>query len=135
MAGVVTVRLLEALKGLGVDVSQQSGSNVKTLATKNKSSATKTGLLASERNSGGNFSTVLDIFKKEAKYIDGMNDVEQMAFLNNIMDYNEFGGKPIKGSGGINSTEEMAKFKNTQLELKKTLEDLNSTAKTMKDDA
>ena len=47
MAGVVTVRLLEALKGLGVDVSQQSGSNVKTLATKNKSSATKTGLLAS----------------------------------------------------------------------------------------
>ena len=135
MAGVVTVRLLEALKGLGVDVSQQSGSNVKTLATKNKSSATKTGLLASERNSGGNFSTVLDIFKKEAKYIDGMNDVEQMAFLNNIMDYNEFGGKPIKGSGGINSTEEMAKFKTTQSELKKALEDLNSTAKTMKDDA
>ena len=47
--GVVTVKLLDALKDIGVDVSQKQGSNVKTLATKNKSSATKPGLLASER--------------------------------------------------------------------------------------
>ena len=46
MAGVVTVKLLDALKDIGVDVSQKQGSNVKTLATKNKSSATKPGLLA-----------------------------------------------------------------------------------------
>ena len=135
MAGVVTTKLLEALADIGVDVSKKQPSNVKTLATKNKSSATKVGLLAAERDTGGNFGTVLDIFKKEAQYIDGMNDAEQMAFLNNIMDYKEFGGKSIKGSGGINSTEEMAKFKTTQSELKKALEDLNSTAKTMKDDA
>ena len=100
MAGVVTVKLLDALKDIGVDLSQKQGSNVKTLATKNKSSATKPGLLASERDTGGNFGTVLDIFKKEAQFIEGMNDVEQMAFLNNIMDYNEFGGKSIKVSQG-----------------------------------
>ena len=92
MAGVVTTRLLEALAEIGVDVSKKQPSNVKTLATKNKSTATKPGLLAGERDTGGNFGTVLDIFKKEAQYIDGMNDVEQMAFLNNIMDYKEFGG-------------------------------------------
>ena len=86
MAGVVYTRLLEAIKGIGVDVSQQQGSNVKKLAPKNKSTATKPGILASERDSGGNFGTVLEIFKNEAKYIDSMNDAEQMAFLNNIMD-------------------------------------------------
>jgi hypothetical protein len=123
MAGVVTTRLLEALKGIGVDVSQQQASNVKKLAPKNKSSATKPGLLASERDTGGNFGTVLDIFKNEAKYIDGMNDAEQMAFLNNIMDYNEFGGKSInKTSEGISG-------------LQTDLDKITSTAKNMKDDA
>ena len=123
MAGVVTTRLLEALAEIGVDVSKKQPSNVKTLATKNKSSATKPGLLAGERDTGGNFGTVLDIFKKEAQYIDGMNDVEQMAFLNNIMDYKEFGGKSInKTSEGITG-------------IQKDLENLKSTAKTMKDDA
>ena len=95
MAGIVYTKLIDALKGIGVDVSQQSGSNVKILAPKNKSTATKPGLLAAERDTGGNFATVLDVFKNEAKYIDSMNDAEQMAFLNNILDYNEFGGKSI----------------------------------------
>ena len=123
MAGVVTTKLLEALADIGVDVSKKQPSNVKTLATKNKSSATKPGLLAGERDTGGNFGTVLDIFKKEAQYIDGMNDVEQMAFLNNIMDYKEFGGKSIKkASEGISG-------------LQKDLDKITSTAKTMKDDA
>ncbi len=123
MAGIVYTKLLDALKGIGVDVSQQSGSNVKKLAPKNKSTATKVGLLASERDKGGNFATVLDIFKDEAKYIDSMNDAEQMAFLNNILDYNEFGGKSInKTSEGITG-------------IQKDLENLKSTAKTMKDDA
>ncbi len=123
MAGTVTVKLYELLKSIGVDVSQQSGSNVKTLATKNKSTATKPGLLAGERDTGGNFGTVLDIFKREAQFIDGMDDAQQMAFLNNIMDYKEFGGKSInKASEGITG-------------LEKNLEDLQSTAKTMKDDA
>jgi len=123
MAGIVYTKLLDALKGIGVDVTQQQGSNVKRLAPKNKSSATKVGLLAAERDTGGNFATVLDIFKDEAKYIDSMNDVEQMNFLNNILDYNEFGGKSInKASEGITG-------------LEKNLEDLQSTAKTMKEDA
>ena len=135
MAGIVYTKLLNALKSIGVDVSQQQGSNVKKLAPKNKSTATKPGLLASERDSGGNFATVLDIFKDEAKYIDSMNDAEQMAFLNNILDYNEFGGKSIGVSKGIETTDAMKDFKKTQLELKKALEDLNTNAKTMKDDA
>jgi hypothetical protein len=63
MAGIVYTKLIDALKGIGVDVSQQQGSNVKKLAPKNKSTATKPGLLASERDTGGNFATVLDILK------------------------------------------------------------------------
>ena len=132
MAGVVTTRLLEALAEIGVDVSKKQPSNVKTLATKNKSTATKPGLLAGERDTGGNFATVLDIFKKEAQYIDGMNDVEQMAFLNNIMDYKEFGGSSIKVSEGIKLKDEFDKGLGT---LTDDIESLQSTAKTMKDDA
>ena len=149
MAGIVYTKLLDALKGIGVDVTQQQGSNVKKLAPKNKSSATKVGLLAAERDTGGNFATVLDIFKDEAKYIDSMNDVEQMNFLNNILDYNEFGGKSIGVSKGIETTDAMNQFKKTQSELKKALEDLNTDkteletsitdlnamAKSLKDDA
>ena len=43
MAGVVTTKLLEALADIGIDISKKQPSNVKTLATKNKSSATKVG--------------------------------------------------------------------------------------------
>ena len=50
MAGIVYTKLIDALKGIGVDVSQQQGSNVKKLAPKNKSTATKPGLLASLLN-------------------------------------------------------------------------------------
>ena len=135
MAGIVYTKLIDALKGIGVDVSQQSGSNVKKLAPKNKSTATKPGLLAAERDTGGNFGTVLEIFKNEAKYIDSMNDAEQMAFLNNILDYNEFGGKSIGVSKGIEATDAMKDFKNTQSELKKALEELNTSAKSLKDEA
>jgi len=135
MAGIVYSKLIDALKGIGVDVSQQQASNVKKLSPKNKSTATKVGLLASERDRGGNFATVLDIFKDEAKYIDSMNDAEQMAFLNNILDYNEFGGKSIGVRTGIEATEEMKKFKNTQSELKKALEDLQSTTEKNKNQA
>ena len=125
MAGTVTVKLYELLRSIGVDTSQQQASNVKKLATKNKSSATKVGLLAAERDTGGNFATVLDIFKREAQFIDGMNHVEQMAFLNNIMDYKEFGGKSIGVSKGIEATDVMKDFKNTQSELKKALDDIS----------
>ena len=54
---------------------------LKHLLLKTNHSATKPGLLAVKRDTGGNFGTVLDIFKKEAQYIDGMNDVEKMAFF------------------------------------------------------
>jgi hypothetical protein len=132
MAGIVYTKLIDALKGIGVDVSQQQASNVKKLAPKNKSTATKPGLLASERDTGGNFATVLDVFKDEAKYIDSMNDAEQMAFLNNILDYNEFGGKSIKVSEGIKLKDEFDKGLGT---LTDDIESLQTTAKTMKDDA
>jgi len=140
MAGVVYTRLLEALKGIGVDVSQQQGSNVKKLAPKNKSTATKPGILASERDSGGNFGTVLEIFKNEAKYIDSMNDAEQMAFLNNIMDYNEFGGPKIKTTSELNQQAkdlglEFKGLKGDAEDLQTSVEDLQGIAKTLKDDA
>jgi hypothetical protein len=135
MAGIVYTKLLDALKGIGVDVSQQQGSNVTKLAPKNKSTATKPGLLASERDTGGNFGTVLDIFKKEAQFIDGMNDAEQMAFLNNILDYNEFGGKSIKVSEGIKLLDEAKNLTNEAGDLQTSISDLQSLAKSMKDDA
>ncbi len=135
MAGVVTTKLLEALAEIGIDVSKKQPSNVKTLATKNKSSATKVGLLAAERDTGGNFATVLDIFKKEAPFIDGMNDVEQMAFLNNIMDYKEFGGKSIKNTEGIKLLDEAKNLTDEAGDLKTSIEDLQGLAKTMKDEA
>ena len=135
MAGIVYTKLLDALKGIGVDVSQQQGSNVTKLAPKNKSTATKPGLLASERDTGGNFGTVLDIFKKEAQFIDGMNDAEQMAFLNNILDYNEFGGKSIKVSEGIKLLDEAKNLTDEAGDLQTSISDLQSLAKSMKDDA
>jgi hypothetical protein len=61
-----------------------------------------------------------------------MNDVEQMAFLNNIMDYKEFGGKSIKVSEGIKLKDEFDKGLGT---LTDDIESLQTTAKTMKDDA
>ena len=140
MAGVVYTRLLEALKGIGVDVSQQQGSNVKKLAPKNKSTATKPGILASERDSGGNFGTVLEIFKNEAKYIDSMNDAEQMAFLNNIMDYNEFGGPKIKTTSELNQQAkdlglEFKGLKSDTEDLSSGIETILKTSKTMKEEA
>jgi hypothetical protein len=135
MAGIVYTKLIDALKGIGVDVSQQQASNVKKLTTKNKSTATKPGLLASERDTGGNFATVLDVFKDEAKYIDSMNDAEQMAFLNNILDYNEFGGKSIKTSEGIRLLDEAKNLTDEAGDLQTSIGNLQSTAKTMKDDA
>ena len=121
MAGIVTTKLLDALKNIGLDVSQQQASNVKKLFPKNQSTATKVGLLAAERDKGGNFATVLDIFKDEAKYIDSMNDAEQMAFLNNIIDYNDFGGQSISTSKGIEALTEVKKFEKTKSELIKDL--------------
>ena len=140
MAGIVYTKLIDALKGIGVDVSQQSGSNVKKLATKNKSTATKPGLLASERDTGGNFATVLDIFKDEAKYIDSMNDAEQMAFLNNIIDYNEFGGPKIKTTSELNQQAkdlglEFKGLKSESEDLQTSVEELQGLAKKMKDEA
>ena len=135
MAGIVYTKLVNALKGIGVDVSQTQGSNVQKLFTKNKSTATKPGLLAAERDRGGNFATVLDVFKDEAKYIDSMNDAEQMAFLNNIIDYNEFGGKSIKTTEGIRLLDESKKLTDDAGDLQSGIENILKTAKTMKDEA
>ena len=135
MAGIVYTKLVNALKGIGVDVSQTQGSNVQKLFTKNKSTATKPGLLAAERDRGGNFATVLDVFKDEAKYIDSMNDAEQMAFLNNIIDYNEFGGKSIKTTEGIRLLDESKKLTDDAGDIQSGIENILKTAKTMKDEA
>ena len=135
MAGIVYTKLLDALKGIGVDVSQQQASNVKKLSPKNKSTATKVGLLAAERDTGGNFATVLDIFKKDAQYINSMNDAEQMAFLNNIMDYKEFGGKSIKNTEGIKLLDEAKNLTDEAGDLQTSIDDLLGTAKKAKDEA
>ena len=135
MAGTIAVKLYELLRSIGVDVPQQQASNVKKLSPKNKSTATKVGLLAAERDTGGNFATVLDTFKNDAKYIGTMNDVEQMAFLNNIMDYNEFGGKSIRTSEGIKALDEAKNLTDESSDLKTSIDELLNKAKSMKDEA
>ena len=135
MSTIVFTKLQAELAKLGIDTSQQAGSNVKKAFTGGKSTSTKTGLLAAERDTGGNFATVLDIFKNDAKYIGTMNDVEQMAFLNNIMDYNEFGGKSIKTSEGIRALDEAKNLTNESSDLKTSIDELLNKAKSMKDEA
>ena len=58
-----------------------------------------------------------------------------MAFLNNIIDYNEFGGKSIQTSQGIKLLDESKKLTDESKDLKTSLDDLMKTAKTMKDEA
>ena len=140
MAGIAYTKLIEALRGIGVDVSQQSGSNVKKLTPKNKSTATKPGILTAERDTGGNFMTVLDIFKNEAKYINSMDDVQQMNFLNNIMDYNEFGGPKILSTSELNQQArdlglEFKGLRSDKEDITSGIENILKTSKTMKDDA
>ena len=135
MATIVFTKLQAELAKLGIDTSQQAGSNVKKAFTGGKSTSTKPGLLAAERDTGGNFATVLDTFKNDAKYIGTMNDVEQMAFLNNIMDYNEFGGKSIRTSEGIRALDEAKNLTDKSSDLKTAIDNLTNKAKSMKDEA
>jgi len=135
MATIVFTKLQAELAKLGIDTAEQAGSNVKKAFTGGKSTSTKPGLLAAERDTGGNFATVLDIFKNDAKYIGTMNDVEQMAFLNNIMDYNEFGGKSIRTSEGIRALDEAKNLTDESSDLKTSIDELLNKAKSMKDEA
>ena len=135
MATIVFTKLQAELAKLGIDTSQQAGSNVKKAFTGGKSTSTKPGLLAAERDTGGNFATVLDTFKNDAKYIGTMNDVEQMAFLNNIMDYNEFGGKSIRTSEGIKALDEAKNLETESGDLQSAIDNLTNKAKSMQDEA
>jgi len=135
MATIVFTKLQAELAKLGIDTAEQAGSNVKKAFTGGKSTSTKPGLLAAERDTGGNFATVLDTFKNDAKYIGTMNDVEQMAFLNNIMDYKEFGGSSIKNTEGIRALDEAKNLTNESSDLKTSIDELLNKAKSMKDEA
>ena len=64
-----------------------------------------------------------------------MNDAEQMAFLNNILDYNEFGGKSFQTSEGIRLLDESKKLTDESKDLKTSIDDLTTMAKSMKDEA
>ena len=64
-----------------------------------------------------------------------MNDVEQMAFLNNIMDYKEFGGSSIKNTEGIRALDEAKNLTNESSDLKTSIDELLNKAKSMKDEA
>ena len=64
-----------------------------------------------------------------------MNDAEQMAFLNNVMDYKEFGGSSIRTSQGIKALDEVKNLTDEAGDLKTSIDDLMTTAKSMKDEA
>jgi len=89
----------------------------------------KPNAIQSIRGEGGDFGTALKLIEEEAQYIVNATDAEKMAFLNNLNDYKDLGG-PLKKD--IVASKQ---FEEGIGSLKDDIESLQSTAKTMKDDA
>jgi len=89
----------------------------------------KPNAIQSIRGEGGDFGTALKLIEEEAQYIVNATDAEKMAFLNNLNDYKDLGG-PLKKD--IVASKE---FEQGIGSLKDDIESLQTTAKTMKDDA
>ena len=95
-----------------------------------KSTMFKPNAIQAIRGEGGkNFETALKLIEEEAQFIVNATDAEKMAFLNNLNDYKDLGG-PLKKD--IVASKE---FEEGIGSLKDDIESLQTTAKTMKDDA
>ena len=125
------LRIVQALDGIGIKAGSFLGkaSNVKKAMFGKKSTMFKPNAIQSIRGEGGDFGTALKLIEEEAQYIVNATDAEKMAFLNNLNDYKDLGG-PLKKD--IVASKE---FEQGIGSLKDDIESLQSTAKTMKDDA
>jgi len=127
----IGLRIVQALDGIGIKAGSFLGkaSNVKKAMFGGKSTMFKPNAIQSIRGEGGDFGTALKLIEEEAQYIVNATDAEKMAFLNNLNDYKDLGG-PLKKD--IVASKE---FEQGIGSLKDDIESLQTTAKTMKDDA
>ena len=125
------LRIVQALDGIGIKAGSFLGkaSNVKKAMFGKKSTMFKPNALQALRGEGKNFDDALKLIEEEAQYIVNASDAEKMAFLNNINDYKDLGG-PLKKD--IVASKQ---FEEGIGSLKDDIESLQTTAKTMKDDA
>jgi hypothetical protein len=121
------LRIVQALDGIGIKAGSFLGkaSNVKKAMFGGKSTMFKPNALQALRGEGKNFDDALKLIEEEAQYVVNASDAEKMAFLNNINDYKELGG-PLKKD---------TKIKEGLDTLESSITDLQTTAKTMKDEA
>ena len=130
------LRIIQELADLGIKPDFLGKfSNVKKAFTGGKPTFFKPDVLETLRSQNGTFTDALKIIEDEAKYITNASDAEKMAFLNNLSEYKSLGGPKKTKPGGITSTKVMEDFKKTQSELKKAIQDLQSTTEKNKNQA
>jgi hypothetical protein len=127
----IGLRIAQALDGIGIKLGSYIGksSNVKKAMFGGKPTMFKPNALQALRGDGKNFDDALKLIEEEAQFIVNATDAEKMAFLNNINDYKDLGG-PLKKDIVTSK-----KFEEGIGSLKDDIESLQSTAKTMKEDA
>ena len=127
----IGLRIAQALDSIGIKMGSYIGksSNIKKAMFGGKPTMFKPNALEALRGTGSNFDDALRLIEEESKFIVNATDAEKMAFLNNVNDYKQFGG-PLK-------TDVVArtKFEEGIGSLKDDIKSLQTTAKTMKDDA
>ena len=127
----IGLRIAQALDGIGIKMGSYIGksSNVKKAMFGGKSTMFKPNAIQSLRGEGKNFEDALKLIEEEAQFIVNASDAEKMAFLNNLNDYKDLGG-PLKKD--LVASKQFEEGIGT---LKDDIESLQTTAKTMKDDA
>ena len=127
----IGLRIAQALDGIGIKMGSYIGksSNVKKAMFGGKSTMFKPNAIQALRGEGKNFDDALKLIEEEAQFIVNATDAEKMAFLNNLNDYKDLGG-PLK-----KDVVARKEFEEGIGSLQDDIKNLQSTAKTMKDDA
>ena len=136
MAIDIGLRILQVLDSIGIKGGSYLGkaSNVKKAMFGGKSTMFKPNALQALRGEGKNFDDALKLIEEEAQYVVNASDAEKMAFLNNLNDYKDLGGPP-KTKSGITALDQAKNLTDEAGDLQTSMDDLMSTAKTMKEDA
>jgi len=127
----IGLRIAQALDSIGIKMGSYigKGSNVKKAMFGGKSTMFKPNAIQSLRGEGKNFEDALKLIEEESQFIVNATDAEKMAYLNNLNDYKDLGG-PLKKDLVASK-----QFEEGIGSLKDDIESLQSTAKTMKEDA
>ena len=136
MAIDIGLRIVQLLDSIGIKGGNYLGkaSNVKKAFTGGKPTFFKPDVLETLRAQDGTFTDALKLLEEEAKFIANADDVEKMAFLNNLMEYKSLGG-PQKTKSGITALDQAKNLTDEAKNLQTSTEDLMGLAKSMKEDA